>query len=58
MNANTREFISVACVRKALKYVANTYYTVIPAKAGIHVEQSPDAWVPAFAGTTKLNFLR
>ena len=29
---------------------------VIPAKAGIHVEQSFDGWVPACAGTTALAF--
>ena len=33
-----------------------TSQVVIPAKAGIHVEQSFDGWVPACAGTTALAF--
>jgi hypothetical protein len=33
----------------------HSYPTVIPAKAGIHLEsshQSPTGWIPAFAGMT------
>ena len=38
-------------------YRRNPYNTVIPAQAGIHAEQDPDAWVPAYAGTTSSNGL-
>ena len=36
MNANAREFMIVKCRRRMLSCAANPYYTVIPAKAGIH----------------------
>ena len=38
-------------------YRRNPYNIVIPAQAGIHAEQDPDTWVPAYAGTTSGYFM-